>query len=72
MSRDQGETLSASLQPARGSVPFPRKDSDTSAAELEVQDPDISPWEGHLAVGKQISMGAHGKSQHNVPQHVVL
>lgn len=70
MSRDQGETLSASLHPARGCVPFPRKDSDTSAAELKVQGPGTSPWEGRLAVGKQ--MGSHGKSQHNVPQHEVL
>lgn len=70
MSRDQGEILGASLHPMHGCVPFPRKDSHTSTAELEVQDPDTSPWESHLAVGKQL--GAHGKSQHNVPQHVVL
>lgn len=70
MSRDQGETLGASLHPARGCVPFPRKDCDTSAAELETQHADTSPWEGRLAVGKQL--GACGESQHGVPQHVGL
>lgn len=54
MSRDQGEALSASLHAVPGCVPFPRKDSDTSAAELDVQHPDTSPWEGHLEGGKQL------------------
>lgn len=54
MSRDQGEALSASLHAVPGCVPFPRKDSDTSAAGLDVQDPDTSPWEGHLEGGKQL------------------
>lgn len=49
MSREHGEILCASLHPVYSCVSFPRKVSNTAAAELEPHEPDVSQQEGHLA-----------------------
>lgn len=71
MSREQGEILHASLHPVYGCVSFPRKVSDSSSAELEIQEPDTSPWKVSWLVFRK-QLGTQWISQHKIHQHAAL
>lgn len=69
MSREQRGILCAALHPGYGCVLFLREVSNTSAAELETQEPATSPREvSQLVFGKRL--GTHWKSQHKTHQEL--